>query len=281
MAMAGSRRAHRRWLWQALIYVGLFCLSLVVVVPFVWLLLSSLKPTAELISSNSFLPREWTLQNYVMVFTEIPMLGMLRNSVFVAVLATAGGLLASAMAAFVFAKLRFPGKNTLFTIMLITMMVPGVVTMIPLYIIIFKVGLIDSLWALILPHWTGSAFAVFFLRQHMLAIPQDLYDASKMDGCSPGRSFVTIYLPLVKPALATLAVLNFISHWNELLGPLIYLNSPEKMTVTVGLSYFRGQYVSDYGVILAGVFVSLIPTCVIFVSAQKHLTGGMLLTGLK
>jgi multiple sugar transport system permease protein len=252
-----------------------------VIVPFLWLFLSSLKPNVELISGNSFLPKEWTLQNYVTVFTEIPMLGMLRNSVFVAVLATTGGLFASAMGAFVFAKLRFPGKNVLFTLVLVTMMVPGVVTMIPLYIIIFKVGLVDSLWALILPHWTGSAFAVFFLRQHMLAIPQDLYDASKMDGCSPGRSFLTIYLPLVKPALATLAVLNFMYHWNELMSPLIYLNSPEKMTVTVGLSYFRGQYVSDYAVILAGVFVSLTPTFIIFLAAQKYLTRGMLLTGLK
>lgn len=273
---------HRTFRWSnGIMYGALLCISLIVIVPFLWLLLSSLKPNAELISSNNFFPKEWTLQNYVSVFTEIPMLSMLRNSIFVAVSATAGGLLASSMAAFVFAKLQFPGRDVLFTLTLITMMVPSVVTMIPLYIIIFNVGLVDSLWALILPNWTGAAFAVFFLRQHMMSIPSELYDASKIDGCSAGRSFISIYLPLVKPALATLAVLSFMAHWNDLMGPLIYLNSPENMTVTVGLSYFRGQYVSNYAVILAGVFVSLVPTSVIFLMAQKHLTGGLLLSGIK
>ncbi|MCQ6558802.1 carbohydrate ABC transporter permease [Paenibacillus mendelii] len=262
-------------------YVLLYGLSVVIIFPFVWLLLSSFKDNIEIMSGNHIIPKNWTFDNYVTIMTEIPMLGFLKNSLFITVLATVGGIFASAMSAFVFAKLVFKGRNVLFTMVLIVMMIPGVVTMIPLFIIIKSIGLMDSLWALILPSWTGSAFGVFFLRQHMMSIPHDLYESAKMEGCNPFRIFIAMYLPLIKPALATLAVLNFIAHWNDLIGPLIYLNSPEKMTVTVGISYFRGQYVTDYPVVLAGVFISLIPTFIVFLFSQKYITRGMLISGLK
>lgn len=262
-------------------YVLLYGLSIVIIFPFVWLLLSSFKDNIEIMSGNHIIPKNWTFDNYVTIMTEIPMLGFLKNSLFITVLATVGGIFASAMSAFVFAKLVFKGRNLLFTMVLVVMMIPGVVTMIPLFIIIKSIGLMDSLWALILPSWTGSAFGVFFLRQHMMSIPHDLYESAKMEGCNPFRIFISMYLPLVRPALATLAVLNFIAHWNDLIGPLIYLNSPEKMTVTVGISYFRGQYVTDYPVVLAGVFISLIPTFIVFLFSQKYITKGMLISGLK
>lgn len=262
-------------------YVLLYGLSIVIIFPFIWLLLSSFKDNIEIMSGNHIIPKNWTFDNYVTIMTEIPMLGFLKNSLFITVLATVGGIFASAMSAFVFAKLVFKGRNVLFTMVLVVMMIPGVVTMIPLFIIIKSIGLMDSLWALILPSWTGSAFGVFFLRQHMMSIPHDLYESAKMEGCNPFRIFISMYLPLVRPALATLAVLNFIAHWNDLIGPLIYLNSPEKMTVTVGISYFRGQYVTDYPVVLAGVFISLIPTFIVFLFSQKYITKGMLISGLK
>jgi len=262
-------------------YLTLILLSIIILFPFAWLLLSSFKDNLEIMSGNNFLPKRFSLDNYVTIMTEIPMLAFFRNSAFISILATVGGTLASAMSAFVFAKLVFKGRDTLFVLVLVVMMIPSVVTMIPLFMIIKSVGLMDSLWALILPSWTGSAFGVFFLRQHMMSIPHDLYESAKMDGCSPPAIFATIYLPLVKSALATLAVLNFIGHWNDLIGPLIYLNSPEKMTITVGISYFRGQYVTDYPVVLSGVFLSLIPTLLIFLFAQKYLTKGMLISGLK
>ena len=153
--------------------------------------------------------------------------------------------------------------------------------MIPIFIIMKSVGLVNTLWALILPSWTGSAFGMFFLRQHMRAIPHELYESAKIEGCSPFRIFIMIYLPLVKAGVGNIGRINFIEHWNDLLGPLIYLNSPEKMTITVGLSYFRGQYVTDYPVVLAGIFLSLIPTAVVFLFAQKYITRGMLISGLK
>lgn len=263
------------------VYLGLVTASLVVILPFVWLLISSLETNAEFISSDKLLPTTWTLANYMTVFTQIPMPQLIYNGLFIAVLATAGGLLASAMAAFTFAKLKFRGKGVLFTLTLMTMMIPWAVTLIPLYIIIRSAGLVNTLWALILPNWTGSAFAVFFLRQHMLSIPHDLYEAAKVDGCSPLRALVWIYLPLTKAPLATLATLNFLTFWNDLLGPLIYLNSPDKMTLTVGLTYFQGQYVTNYPVLLAGVIICLIPTSLVFLFFGRYIRQGMLITGLK
>ncbi|RAV16402.1 carbohydrate ABC transporter permease [Paenibacillus contaminans] len=266
---------------KVICYAILLGLSLVIVFPFLWLLLSTFKSSYEIISGTNFFPKKWTFDNYVTILTEIPMLSFFKNSVFVSVLATLGGVFASAMSAFVFAKLQFKGRETLFAMVLVVMMIPSVVTMIPLFIIIKTVGLMDSLWALILPSWTGSAFGVFFLRQHMMAVPDALYESAKLEGCSPFRIFISIFLPLVKAALATLVVLNFIAHWNDLISPLIYLNSPEKMTITVGISYFRGQYVTNYPVVLAGIFLSLIPTASVFLFAQKYLTKGMLISGLK
>ncbi|QTH40259.1 carbohydrate ABC transporter permease [Cohnella sp. LGH] len=266
---------------KLLYFMILLGLGLIIVLPFLWLLLSSFKSSYEIISGSNFIPKNWTWDNYVKVVTEVPMLSFFRNSVFVTVLATAGGVFASAMSAFVFAKLHFKGRDTLFAMVLIVMMIPSVVTMIPLFIIMKSAGLMNSLWALILPSWTGSAFGVFFLRQHMMSVPDALYESAKLEGCSPFRIFISIFLPLVKASLATLAVLNFIAHWNDLLNPLIYLNSPEKMTITVGISYFRGQYVTNYPVVLAGIFLSLIPTAAVFLFAQKYLTKGMLISGLK
>jgi len=266
---------------QIIYFAILLGLSLIIVLPFLWLLLSTFKSSYEIMSGSNFIPKNWTFDNYVKIVTEIPMFSFFRNSVFVSVLATLGGVFASAMSAFVFAKLQFKGRETLFAMVLIVMMIPSVVTMIPLFIIMKAAGLMNSLWALILPSWTGSAFGVFFLRQHMMSVPDALYESAKLEGCGPFRIFISIFLPLVKASLATLAVLNFIAHWNDLLGPLIYLNSPEKMTITVGISYFQGQYVTNYPVVLAGIFLSLIPTAMVFLFAQKYLTKGMLISGLK
>jgi multiple sugar transport system permease protein len=263
------------------LYILLVGFSVIFIFPFVWLILSSFKDKIDVMAGNQFLPKNWTFDNYITVVQKIPILTFLKNSAIVTVLATLGGIFTSAMGAFVFAKLNFKGRETLFTLVLVVMMIPGVVTLIPVFFILKSVGLVNTLWALILPHWTGSAFGMFFLRQHMRSVPHELYECAKIEGCSPFRIFISIYLPLVKAALATLAVLNFIANWNDLLNPLIYLNSPEKMTLTVGLSYFRGQYFTDYPVVLAGVFISLIPTAVVFLFAQKYITKGMLISGLK
>jgi len=272
----GTLNANLKWL----VYVLLVICSLFIILPFIWLVLSTFKSNLD-VMSGKFLPSSWNLNNYKEAFTRIPILRLVWNGLFAAILAAIGGLFASAMAAFAFAKLNFTAKGPIFFLMLTTLMIPSTITMIPVYIIMMNLGLVNSLWALILPHWTGGAFAIFFLRQHMMSIPHDLYEAAKMDGAHPLRIFFTIFLPLVRPSLATLAVLFFLGHWNDLMGPLIYLNSPSKMTLTVGLTYFQGQYSTNYPIMLAGVLVSLVPTFMIFLFAQKYLTKGVLISGIK
>jgi multiple sugar transport system permease protein len=249
--------------------------------PFLLALLASLRSNDDYTTSTSVWPNEWTLDNYVSVFTDIPMGRMIFNGLFIAVLATAGNLLASLIAAFCLAKLRFPGRSQLFGVTLFTMLIPGAVTLIPLYTIIRAVGLVDSPWALILPFWTGSAFAVFFFRQHLLGIPNEMFEAAVLDGCSIPGTIFRIYLPLVRGPLSILAILNFLASWNDLLGPLVYLNSPEKMTPTVGLTYFQGQYTTNFPVVLAGALVILVPTTIIFLIFNRQLRHGMLIGGLK
>jgi multiple sugar transport system permease protein len=268
-------------LYRWTLYVLMYGFSILIIFPFIWLFLNTFKDNIELISSNNLFPKVWVFTNYVTAVSAIPMFLFFKNSLFVTILGTLGCVFASGMSAFVFAKLDFKGRNFLFLLVLAIMMIPAFVTLIPLFIIFKSIGLINNLWVLILPMWTGSAFGVFFLRQHMKAVPHELFESAKMEGCNPFRIFISIYFPLVKAALATLSVLMFIAQWNDLLNPLIYLYSPEKMTVSVGLTYFMGQYVTNYPVLLAGIILSLIPTFLVFLFAQKYITQGMLISGIK
>ena len=160
-------------------------------------------------------------------------------------------------------------------------MIPPAVLLIPFYTIMYALSLIDTPWALILPHLTGNAFAIFFLRQHMLTIPHELHEAATMDGCSIASILFRIYLPLVKGPMSVLIIINFMLHWNDLLGPLIYLNSVEQMTPTAGLSFFRGQFATEYPVLLAGSIVCIVPTTIVFLLFNRHIRQGLLITGLK
>jgi multiple sugar transport system permease protein len=272
----GSQRHKNGW-----VYVLLILATVIIFGPFLLALLASLRTNDDYITSSSIWPSAWTLHNYRSVFTDVPMGRMIFNGLFIAILATAGNLLASLVAAFSLAKLRFPGRSQLFGVTLFTMLIPGAVTLIPLYTIIRAVGLVDSPWALILPFWTGSAFAVFFLRQHLLGIPHEMFEAAVLDGCSIPGTIFRIYLPLIRGPLSILAILNFLASWNDLLGPLVYLNSPEKMTPTVGLTYFQGQYTTNFPVVLAGALVILVPTTIVFLIFNRQLRHGMLIGGLK
>ena len=185
--MRTHHRGHGRGARTAA-YAMLGVATVVILAPFVLALMTSLRTNDDFITSTSIWPTSWTVDNFVSVFTEIPMGRMIYNGLFIAVLATAGNLLSSTLAAFALARLRFPGRSQLFGLVLFTLLIPGAVTLIPLYTIIRALGLVDTSWALILPLWTGSAFAVFFLRQHMLSIPNDLYEAAVLDGCSTPAS---------------------------------------------------------------------------------------------
>ena len=208
----------------------------------------------------------------------------LFNSTKIAVLTTVGVTLSSALGAFAFARMRFRGSDVLFAILLATMMVPGQVTIIPTFVIIRGLGWIDNHAALIVPAFFGGAFNVFLLRQFYLTIPQDLIDSAKMDGAGWLRIFLAIIIPLGMPALATVAIFNFLWSWNDLFGPLIYLNSQTKMTLTLGLTLLRGRSGSGgghWGVIMAGSLIGVLPMLVLYFVGQKYFVQGLARTGLK
>lgn len=267
--------------WDALAFVLLCGGAVLMVGPFVWMLSTSLKPVAEQFDMR-LIPATPTLANYPELFQIMPFHRMILNSFWIAGLSTFGQLLTCSMAAFVFAIARFPGKDLLFLILLITLMVPAQVTAIPQFIIFKTFGLYGTQAPLILPSFWGGAFGTFLLRQYFQTIPMELAEAARIDGASLSRIFFMIYLPLAKPALAALAIFAFMFSWNDLFGPLIYLPSDmERTTLTVGLALFQSQYHGQWPLMMAGSLISVAPIIIAFFLAQKHFISGIAMSGLK
>jgi multiple sugar transport system permease protein len=251
-------------------------------VPFLWMISTSLKTNEAVFAvPPDWLPRPPQWSNYAEVFRIVPFALFGLNSFKIASLSTLGTLVSCSMAAFAFARLRFPGRGLLFAVLLSVLMVPGQVTLIPVYWVMAQLGWINTHYPLIVPAWFGNAFGIFLLRQFFLTLPQELMDAAKIDGCTPYGVYARIWLPLAKPALVTLAILSFIGTWNDFLSPLIYLNDQSKMTLPVGLASFQGLHYSDWGPLMAGAFMACIPMIVLFVAGQRYFVQGIVLSGLK
>ncbi|MBV7337596.1 carbohydrate ABC transporter permease [Chloroflexi bacterium TSY] len=267
---------------HAVSYLLLIAIGASMLVPFLWMISTSLKNLAEAqIYPPRWIPDPPLWSNYREIMIQVPFATFIYNSFKVSVLGSIGQVLTCSTAAYALARLHFWGRNVLFVVLLATLMIPYQVVMIPQFLIFKSLGWVNTHLALIVPFWLGGAFGTFLLRQFFLSLPDELGDAAKVDGCNPFHTYWRIYMPLTKPALATLAVFTFMSRWNDLLGPLIYLNRPEMMTVTAGLSYFQGQYYADMPLLMAGSVVSLIPTLILFAFAQRYFVQGMVLTGLK
>ncbi|NLC44026.1 MAG: carbohydrate ABC transporter permease [Clostridiales bacterium] len=252
------------------------------IIPFIWMLSTALKDSGDIFKIPPvWIPRPVIWDNFVRAWTSLPFDVFTWNSFKIAILATLGTLISCSWAAYAFARLKFPYKDALFTIILATMMIPGQITMIPIFILMRAFGWYDTHYPIWVPHFFGSAFGTFLLRQFFLSLPEDLDDAARIDGCNPFQIYWRIYLPLSKPALATLAVLTFLGTWNNLLGPVIYLKSVEKFTLMIGLAFFQGQYVTDYSLLMAGSIISIVPIVVIYMVAQKYFVQGIALTGIK
>lgn len=217
-----------------------------------------------------FLPAE-TLKGLVYVW----------NTVYVTMLSIIGTLLSSSLVAYSFARLRWPGRDTLFLVLLATMMLPGAVTMIPVFLIFRALGWVDTLRPLWIPSFFGGAFSVFLLRQFFMTIPMELEDAAKIDGCSYFGIYRRIMLPLIKPALAALTIMTFMGSWNNFMGPLIYINSPEKMTLAYGLQLFQGAHAAEYGLLMAASTLVMLPVLLVFFFTQRYFIQGITLTGIK
>jgi multiple sugar transport system permease protein len=276
---AGQRQASRaRWIMYAMLVVAM----LLVAGPFVWMMLGSVKTQTELLQ----LPPTWwpeapTLANYTRLFERLDFPRFFFNSTVMAVAITAGNLVFCSMIGYALAKLDFVGRNKLFLLVMATLMVPQGVIIVPLFILMANLGLVNTHAGLILPFAAG-AFGVFLMRQFMMGIPDELLEAARVDGATEWYLFWRIVMPLSGPALATLGILTFMSSWNMFTWPLVVSTSEEMFTLPVALATFsRGEYSSDYGLLMAGSFVIVLPILIVFMVLQKHFTQGIATTGLK
>jgi len=282
---AGTRRPRERehsvrtppWLY-AVLTLGLF----LVVVPFLWMLVSSFKPESEVRAlPPTWWPETVTLSNYETLLNRLDFPTYLFNSVVVALAVTAGNLVFCSMLGYALAKLDFPGKRALFGIVLGTLMIPGVVTFVPLFVMVTKMHLSNTLLGMILPFLAGP-FGVFLMRQFITSLPDELIQAARIDGAGELRIFFSVILPLCGPALATLGILTFLTSWNNFLWPLVIAQTEDKYTLPVALAlYSVGQNATQFGLLLAGAVIVVLPVLAIFLVLQRHIMQGIAMTGIK
>jgi multiple sugar transport system permease protein len=276
-ARANPRDAGAWWIY-VLLGIGL----LLLVGPFIWMILGSFKTTGELRQvPPTWLPEQWTTANYEDLFSRLNFVGYFLNSTIVATFVTVGNVVFCSMLGYALAKLDFPGKKVVFGLVLGTLMVPGVVTFIPLFVLTTNLGLANSLPGMILPFLAGP-FGVFLMRQYVLTIPDELIQAARVDGAGELRIFFSVVLPLCGPALATLGVLTFLTSWNNFLWPLVIATSEDKYTLPVALAlYSVGQNATKYGLLLAGSVVVVLPVLAVFLVLQRRIMQGIAMTGIK
>jgi len=274
---------------RPLIYIILIAVAFVYFTPFVYSILGSFMTTREVRAypptflPSKFITGEWStlLDNYAEIWRAMHFLRWIFNSVFVAVSVTIGNLFFASLAGYAFARLKFPGRDKFFMLLLGTMMIPGAVTMIPGYIIYARLGWLDTYYVLIIPA-LASVFNIFLMRQFYQTIPEDLFDAARMDGCSLFGIFWRIMLPLARPALAALAIYTFMGQWNNFMGPLLYMSDMDMWTLPLGITWIgRETYFERYNIVLAGSMFNALPTLIVFIIFQKYFIKGIALTGLK
>ncbi len=276
----GTRSARRGRVVAT--HAALIALSVVSLLPFAWMVATSLKTDSQVHAYPPvWLPSPLLWANYPKAIHYIPFLHYMANTLFVCFFTVLGTLVSCSLVAYSFAKIRWPGRDALFVLVLATLMLPGQVTMIPVFVIFRWLGWIGSYKPLIVPHFFGSAFFIFLLRQFFLTIPQELSDAAKVDGAGELSIYRKVILPLSKPALITVGLFTFIGAWNDFLGPLLYLNDDSKYTLSLGLQQFVGQHGQEWQLLMAAATVMVLPIIILFLTAQKSFVKGIALTGLK
>lgn len=276
--------SSNRWLW--LLYVVLLLYAVVALMPFFWMLITSFKEQRDLFRvPPSFRPtllfEEAPFRNYVEVWTRRDFVIYFRNSMIVSALAAIGQVITCSLAGYAFAKMELPGKNLLFAVVLATAFVPAEVTIIPEFLLMRELGWINTWLPLIVPSFLVGAFGTFMLREYFGALPDEYGEAAVIDGANPFQIFYKIYLPLAQPALVAIFVIGFINNWDELLRPLIFLNSPELFTVPLGLLSFFSQYEAAWHQLMAGSVISVLPLVLVYVVAQKYVLQGFMGGGVK
>ncbi len=269
-----------------LFHVIVCAIGIVMIYPLIWMFFSSFKESSLVLSTvEQLFPSTWRFDNYVKGwsgFGGTTFTVFFKNSIVVTSLSVVGNVIASAMAAYAFSRVRFRGRGILFLFMMVTMMVPSQVLVVPQYIIFNKLNWVDTFLPLVIPEWGGRAFFIFLIMQFIAGIPKELDEAAEIDGCGRIRLFLNIMLPLIKPALATSAIFAFYWKWDDFMGSLLYLNAPENYTVSIALKLFCDPTsVSDYGAMFAMCVLSLLPVIVLFLFTQKYIVEGISMSGLK
>lgn len=263
------------------IHAVLIAGSLIMVMPFVWMFLTSFKTYGESIAIPlTFLPEEWRLDNYQEVNQRVNFLILYINTIIVIVARVLCALVFSSMAGYAFSRLQFRGRNALFAIVIIQMMIPSQVGTIPQYLMTAKLGLLDTVAGIVFPGIV-SAFGAFFMRQAFMSLPHELEEAAKIDGCNHWQIFYRVMLPQVKTPMMALSIFTALFAWKDLMWPLIINVSPDKMTISAGLAMLKGQFLVDYPVIMAGAVFSTLPMILIYICLQKHFVEGVATSGIK
>lgn len=261
--------------------ISMLVILLVIAFPFLWLIISSFKHEKDIIS---FPPRifadSYTLDNYIKVWTTIPLLDYIKNTVIFAGGTVITSVFFDSLAGYAFARMRFKGKSVLFYFVLLTMMIPFQVFMIPLFIEVNLLGMLDTYAGLIIPRMT-TAFGIFMMRSFFITLPDSLEEAARIDGLSEFNIFLKIMLPLSKPTLLSLGIFTLMNSWNDLLYPLILTSSSKMRTLPAGLALFTGQNISFYGPVMAGAVISMLPLLVVYIFAQKYFVQGTAMSGMK
>ena len=276
-----SRPRRRREYGKAVVYFVLVLGCTITLAPFIWMFLTSMKTQVEAVSiPPSILPRNWILDAYTSLPDKLPFFRMYWNTIFTSLIIVAGQLLLCSLAGYAFGRIHFPGRGFLFVLCLAVLMIPSSFLILPQYLIIQKLGLLNTLHAIYLPN-LFSAFGTFLMRQFFMTIPLELEDAARIDGCGHGRIYSRIMLPLIRPGLVSLGVLTLRFAWKNLMWPMIVNTEKSKMTLTAGLSYLQGQYITDYPSIMAGALLATIPLIIIYAIFQRQFIEGIALTGIK
>jgi len=266
---------------RLVLHIVMILLGISFLMPLAWVASTSLKmPGQVFVTPVEWIPAEPRWSNYLEVFQRLPFARFIYNSLFVTFMGTVGSVLSATMVAFGLARLRWPGRDIGFTVLLATLMLPGIVTLIPVFIIFKTINWIGTFYPLWVPAWFGMAFYIFLMRQYMLTLPLELDEAAKIDGASNFRILWQVIAPLCGPAIATVTIFSFLFHYNDFLGPLIYISENEMFTLPLGLLWFQGRFGNFWHLVMAASMITIAPVIVLFFFAQRYFVQGAHFTGL-
>jgi len=273
---------HNEPLRRILAALAALAVTLFFAFPLYWMLITALKGDAEIFRNPpTFFPQQLEFGNFARALEQIPFWSYVRNTLLYAVLSSIGASLSAALVAYGFSKVKWPGREVVFFVVLLTMLLPYQVTMIPTYLIFRSLGWTNTLLPLIVPAFLGNAYFIFLMRQFIRTLPDELSDAARIDGCTELGVFRRIILPLIKPALAVVFLNQFLNAFKDFLGPLLYLNDPEKYTLSLGLQQFNGAYGQEWALLMACATIFVLPLFVLFFFTQRYFVEGVTFTGLK